>query len=207
MSVVMFEHFTYSSTVWIVNCTTFRPWRSLSGTRFLFCTWQRPSWSKSCIIYNPYCAMWNAWTSLLTCKRQIKYYTTYSHPLSPLPILWLTCVSALHAEQNNDEDSQDDEEDHYDNGYYHTNYDSSVHRGWGLCRWSWRKEHTHGNRLTDTCNNVFSNTDTPARVHMYWRRYMKLKVTDTCNNQPGMVTCWGTDVVEPCWLVTVTVTG
>ena len=54
-SVVMLS---LSSSTVDFNSTTFWPRRSLSGTK-LFCAWQRPSWSKSCIIAI-YCATWNA---------------------------------------------------------------------------------------------------------------------------------------------------
>ena len=52
----------------------------------------------------------------------------------------------------------------------------------------------------DSCKYCLSQ-HTRLHVHGTWN----IHVHDTWN-QPGMVTCWGTDAVEPCWLVTVTVT-
>ena len=52
----------------------------------------------------------------------------------------------------------------------------------------------------DSCKYCLSQ-HTRLHVHGTWN----ILVHDTWN-QPGMVTCWGTDVVELCWLVTVTVT-
>ena len=52
----------------------------------------------------------------------------------------------------------------------------------------------------DSCKYCL-NQHTRLYVHGTWN----IHVHDTWN-QPGMMTCWGTDVVETCWLVTVTVT-
>ena len=55
-----------------------------------------------------------------------------------LSLLGLTCDTALHPEQHNDEANQDCKEEHYDNSHHHTNDESSVV---SVNKWSWRKRH------------------------------------------------------------------